>query len=369
MADEEKTEQAEDKLSGFSGIDDAIEKFHDSLANKEEPSGEGESETKEVETEEKSTDSKEETKKETLPEDKGESEEKAISKAMEMKTDDEGFFVDKDGNRKPITIKVDGQDREIDTYEKLITHANFGYRADVRGEDLNRREAELQAKEPIVQALLKAQEEGRLVIKDPQAKATPEGEKPEAKTDYDLSDLDPDVAEVLGPVLKEVDKLKEDNKAMKELLTNQFIEKAHGELQSKVDAAMAKFPLARAKSGKAREAVWKKLSEVDETTGRAVHTPEEAVEIVHHEMQADFSAYAKDQNWEKVDDKKREEIATDWWAEKEKGEKAPVSRPDGTTKAGKTKPTGDKPKFTGVEDAIEKFKEDMGETVKGGARF
>ena len=52
--EEEKTEQAEEKLSDFSGVDDAIEKFRDSQAKKEvESPGEGKREDKPAESEDK----------------------------------------------------------------------------------------------------------------------------------------------------------------------------------------------------------------------------------------------------------------------------------------------------------------------------
>ena len=151
-----------------------------------------------------------------------------------------------------------------------------------------------------------------------------------------------------------------DNKAMKELLTNQFVEKAHTQLKAQVHEAMVKHPLAGTKDGEIREQVWKKLSEVDEKSGRARHTPEEAVKMVHKEYEADFQAHAKTQNWENVDDTKREEIAVKWWADKEDGEKAPVKAPGAGKIVSPTK--GEKKEY---KQLIDMYIKEQGVNSKG----
>lgn len=383
MTPTEKAEPtAEKQPSEFSDLGTALTQFEADTAKQDTPSGD-EPPKDEAKAEEKETPEKTETK--TEPPEKEESTEKEPEAVTGPKTsvfvNEDGLFVDADGNPKPRVQKIDGKDVEFKSLEDYDRSARMGYHHDARGKELNDREAKLQRDLPIVDMIMKAQKEGRLIIKEPGEAATPP-DKPETETaipELDLSNLDPEVGDVIKTMKDTFDgriktleaankKLTTSNENLQNIYANDLVKKVKGDIEAEIATSLEKYPLAAKADGSPKHAVWDALAEVDQKTDKPVYTNvDDAVKAVHAELEVDLKAHLEKENYVKVDDDKKREIVADYMAKQEESDKAPVSAP-GVVTAGTPKKKDEK-QFEDLPSALRAFEEDHGATTKKAARF
>jgi len=361
MPDPEKTEQVVEP-SAPSGITEQLERFKaDQEANREKSSGEEAARSEETQ--------KTETKEEPSTEEKPESEE-STGKPGVVYYDSEGYFCDENGNRTPRTLKVDGMEREIDTLNKWDTHASFGYHTDIRGKELNDRESKIKPLEehrPLIEGLIQAWQSGRLAIDgkvmSSDGSQTPAVEAEAATFDIDYDDLDPDTAKVVKAMESRTRKaeatiqtLTAQVQAVQDAYTKEKVTQFSSQLQATIKEAAQDFPLAMTADGsKARQEVWAILAEAD-SNGKAKYTPEEAARMVHQSRAKEFSAYAKSQGYDKVDDKKKQEIQKEFLSQEEADKAPPVRSPDSAPTSTTLKTAKPKPKD--LRESLENFDRD-----------
>jgi len=337
-----EAEVGSEKTVGPSGVSEAIGMFQQSQA--------AEAEAAKKQTEDKPAEAKaaDPAKPESTPADKGEEAGKGETEAEAAGPTLK--LVDEKGNVVPLVFKADGKELTESDLNKIRQYVERGYHGSQRDEALNAKEKLLEQQLPIIEAVILAQKEGRLIIKDAAGKPA---EAPPAdagkETDDDLL-TDPKVKE-LEEKHKKTD---EELKKISALIVKKSIDEGYAELKRQIEAKKAEFPAAR------EENVWKLLELNDKNTGKPLYDVESAMREAH-EKETEFLMTVP------LPEKRRQQIIADYLKEKAKDEEPPVGAPAGAGPGGVGGAAAVKEEtpITGVADAIERFKREQ--TAKGGS--
>jgi hypothetical protein len=332
---EPSAEEKDDKPSEFTGgPEEAAAQFFKEKAEKEEPS---EKETEEKPEEKPSEETKEEVVDETPP-------------------DPHLWIVDKDGNKTPLIVKADGKFHAPDKVDKALQWGGLGVHANTVLEGVKTEREEFEKSKPILDMILTAFKDGKLVVDG----------KPISAADKEAlkEEIEEEVDETKDP---EVEQLKKSVRQLQDERLKQFVEGEKG----KIDAGIVEHRKAnfganvRSEEGYAKE-VWDILTEKKPDGSGPKYTVEEAMKISHDSN----IAYAK-----KLIAANPEEFAVDENAiyakklkEKEEKEEAPVGAPSETPVAVEA-PPGDMKDFKGgPAEAYELFVKQRKGKVEAGKK-
>lgn len=325
----EKKEEKVGKTSDFGAIGREIKKFEEEA--KEEPSEETEIKpgekpeekpAEESETEDKDLESKEKPEEEEKPE-----------PTM--------WLIDKDGNKTPFIVKARGKFYTPETAEKALAYGSIAIDANERNktvkekeEELVNREKELNKYETFLQALDKADKEGKLYVEDAEGNKIrisdlkkEVGKEEEEEEDDEL--VDPEVKELRKRV-KSLEAISAEDKKEK---VKSLVDKAKGKIDKEIDGHREAYPGVFDIDGEeSPKDVWSILEENPKMT------VEEASKL-SHESEVSFIKKRIEKNPDLYIDK--DAIYADKVEEKTKKEEAPVEAPSeipaGTPGQGETK--------------------------------
>ena len=285
-----------------------------------------------------------------------EGEKKPCKTCGEGKTDEEilgegpktrFFIVDKETGREvPAVFKSEGKDYIPDSIDKMLTWTGLGIHS-------NKRAEQMRGYEEFVKMLLKAKEEGRLIIKDEEIPSRSEKENVEEPTSEDDEILtDPALLSerkkrtVLEGELK---KLRKTVDSLKSFVINEKTSEMKREVETEIDQFSKQYPLGKKRANQ----VWKNLAEIDED-GKPVYTVEQAMKKVHEESIVELKGWVKEHPEFVEEDKIKKEAIVEYLKDKEEKEQAPVSAPSGApVRAG----GGPKEKIKGIADIPLKIKQ------------
>ena len=226
------------------------------------------------------------------------------------------FIVDKETGREvPAVFKSEGKDYIPDSIDKMLTWTGLGIHS-------NKRAEQMRGYEEFVKMLLKAKEEGRLVIKDEEIASSrskkEDVEEPTSEDDEILTD----------PALLSERKKRIALERKVEEITRYTINKDVNAMKREIEAEIDKFSKQYPLGKKRKKDVWSLLAENDED-GRPIYTVEQAMKKVHSDNEIEIKEHIKDYP-EFVDvDKIKKEAVIEYLKDKEEKEKAPVSAPSG----------------------------------------
>lgn len=304
-----------------SSVSDGIKKFMDKQAGKEEPKKEDPPAKPDAQL------SKEEPK----VKDKGDPAYQDV------------FIVDKDGNKVPYRMTVDGEVVEVTDPKLFGQYLRLGYHSDKTGKSLNDRESALKDQEVKLQQeigafgkgqellgkLQAAIEEGRLSLTDPASSI-----KGEPTIDEELYS-DPATLELKKEnmsLAKTIDGIQKQLEVTNKMLLGKIVEEQKKTMDGEIEKLEPTYGLAD--KGK----VWDLLA-MQKEDGSPVHTIESAMKQSHKEETAKFENYVKlDPNFTKLSDEEKEKAVKDYLEKKSAREKPAVSSPSGSP-AGGDKPT------------------------------
>ena len=260
------------------------------------------------------------------------------------------FIVDKETGREiPAVFKSEGKDYIPDSVEKLLTWTGLGIHS-------NKRAEEIKGYEPFVKMLLKAKEEGRLIIKDEGdgsrsqkedvEEAAPESEDEEILTDPALLSERKKRAALEG----EVKELRKTVDSLKSFVINAKTSEMKLEIETEIDQFSKQYPLGKKKANE----VWKRLAEVDED-GKPVYTVEQAMKKVHEDSLFEFKDWIKEHPEFVEKDNIKKEAVVEYLKSKEEKEKAPVSSPSGAPISAAGSPKDEIKGIADIPDRIKKL--------------
>jgi len=239
-------------------------------------------------------------------------------------------FVDEQGNDVSFVLDVDGKPIEIKDPDELKTKGQIWYHHDIKGAELNKLKADLEAKEKELQTgaeqiakIMEAVE--KRASQSAPTKPSDEEQVEEEDEDEDL--LDPDVSARFKALKKELKEVKGESKMVKQMLFKMMVT----DEGSKIDGEIKELQ-GDSYNEKRKKKVYRLLAENDEKTGKPKYTSvKEAVEAEKKEREEDIKEYLE-KNPEALEMKKkdREEAVAEYLEEKEKDEEAPVSPPSET---------------------------------------
>ena len=302
---EPSAEEKDDKPSEFTGgPKEAAAQFYKEKAEEEQPP--------EEKTEEKSKEIPSEEKEEVVD---------------DKPPDPHLWIVDKDGNKTPLIVKADGKFHAPEEADKALQWGGLGVHANTIVEGAKKEKEEFEKAKPILDMLLTAYKDGKIVV-DGKPVAPAGEEKSEEETEEETED------ETKDP---EVEQLK---KSVKELQDDKLKAFITGE-KSKIDAGIgeqrkANFgAIVRSDEDSPKE-VWDLLSEKKTDGSGQKYTVEEAMKISHDSNVA-FAKKLIAANPEefKVDENA---IYAKKLKEKEEKEVAPVGAPSETPAVVETTP-------------------------------
>lgn len=362
----EKTEQAERP----SDLHSAMELFREEQAKtaKEKPSSPDE-EAQDDKTEDKQTESPDqEDVEETGTEPKGEAEEEEDDKGGEEPSPPAFKLVDEKGEMQPFVIKVDGKDVTIDSYDKLKTYAQLGYHGNQRLEEINRKEKTLEQAAHMMEQIMAAAEDGRLVIKPPGSSKTgqsgaeqTQGEETEVISSEELELMDEDIRKPFEKMNKRMQKLEQENKGLKsendnlkKLQLGEVLTKAKSEMDSAIGEVVEQYPYAKGKDKR----IYQLLAEKNESD-EPRYSIDEAVKMVHEEVDQDIRQHVKNHpEYKKATEEQKKAWITEYLKQKDDNESAPVNPPS-VQPAGGTSTKKEKPKFNTMSEALQAFNRDV----------
>jgi len=257
------------------------------------------------------------------------------------------FIVDKETGREvPAVFKSEGKDYIPDSIDKMLTWTGLGIHS-------NKRAEQMRGYEEFVKMLLKAKEEGRLIIKDEEIASRSEKENVEEPTSEDDEILtDPALLSerkkrtVLEGELK---KLRKTVDSLKSFVINEKTSEMKREVETEIDQFSKQYPLGKKRANQ----VWKNLAEIDED-GKPVYTVEQAMKKVHQESIVELKGWVKEHPEFVEEDKIKKEAIVEYLKDKEEKEQAPVSAPSGApVRTG----GGPKEKIKGIADIPLKIKQ------------
>lgn len=264
------------------------------------------------------------------------------------------------GQEIPAVFKSEGKEHIPDSVDKILTWTGMGIHA-------NRRLEEIKGYEPFVKELIKAKEEGRLIIKDGKLSSPSDAEKVESEEpEEDETLTDPAVIaerkkrQVLEGHVKE---LKETVDSLKAFIINTKTAEMKKEIESEIGKFSKTYPF----GGKRPKEVWRLLAEVGED-GVPTHTVESAMKKVHEDSSGELKAWAREHpEFIDIDTKKlQQEGIQKYLEEKEEREKHPVSSPSGVPAGGGETKTGIEVK--GLADIGPAIKELLASSTEAGKK-
>jgi len=312
---EEKKEEKVGKTSDFEAVGREIKKFEEEA--EEKPSEE--TETKPEEKIEEKPAEKSETKDKDL-----ESKEKPEE---EEKPEPTMWLIDKDGKKTPFIVKARGRYYTPETAEKALAYGSIAIDANERNktvkekeEALVNREQELNKYETFLQALDKADKDGKLYVEDE------EGNKiriSDIKKKVEKEEEEEEDDELVDPEVKELRKrvkvLEATSAEDKKQKVKSLVEKAKGKIDKEIDEHRKAYPGVFDIDGEdSPKDVWSILEENPKMT------VEEASKL-SHESEISFVKKRIEKNPNLYIDK--DAIYADKVAEKDKKEEAPVEAP------------------------------------------
>jgi len=317
-----KTEEQVEKPSSVSG---AVESFYEEQAKAKK--AESSEENEEAQGSDKETPSEKEAKTGKAEEESGAEE----TGAKEPKF----FIVDAEGKlRVPAVFKSGEKDYFPDKPEDVITWSQLGIRGNERLEELNQRETQLRQAAGMLQEIIEAKEQGRLIIKPSGSPSeTPTGESEQAEEseeeDEELEFADPEVKglhkEMKG-LKKMVSDLVEENKKLKSERLAEKVSAGEAALNKAVEEQVEKYPFVKDAEGKIRSFVYDLLAKVE--GGRPKYDVAEACRLTHEAVKADLEILKeKDPGQGKLTQEQKEEAIKEYLAKKGKEESAPVTKP------------------------------------------
>ena len=232
------------------------------------------------------------------------------------------FIVDKETGREiPAVFKSEGKDYTPDSVDKILTWTGLGIH-------YNKRAEQIKGYEEFVKMLLKAKEEGRLVIKDEEI-ASRSGkenvEEPTSEDDEILTDPALLAERKKRTVLEgEMKELRKTVDSLKSFVINAKTSEMKKEIETEIDQFSKQYPLGKKRANQ----VWKNLAEIDED-GKPVYTVEQAMKKVHEESIIELKDWVKEHPEFVEEDKIKKEAVVEYLKDKEEKEKAPVSAPSG----------------------------------------
>lgn len=201
--------------------------------------------------------------------------------------------------------------------------------------------------------LLKAKEEGRLVIKDEEIASRSQKENVEEPTSEDDEILtDPALLSerkkrtVLEGQVKDLTKTVD---SLKSFVINAKTSEMKREIETEIDQFSKQYPLGKKRANQ----VWKNLAEVDED-GKPVYTVEQAMKKVHEESIIELKGWVKEHPEFVEEDKIKKEAVVEYLKDKEEKEKAPVSGPSSASVRAAGSP---KEEIKGIADIPLKIKQ------------
>jgi len=260
-----------------------------------------------------------------------EGEEKPCKTCGEGKTDEEilgetpktrFFILDKEtGQEIPAVFKSEGKEYIPDSTDKILTWTGLGIH-------YNKRAEQIKGYEEFVKMLLKAKEEGRLVIKDeeiPSRSKKEDVEEPTSEDDEILTDPALIAERKKRTVLEgEMKELRKTVDSLKSFVINAKTSEMKQEIETEIDQFSKQYPLGKKRANQ----VWKNLAEIDED-GKPVYTVEQAMKKVHEESIVELKEWIKEHPEFVEEDKIKKEAVVEYLKDKEEKEKAPVSAPSG----------------------------------------
>jgi len=236
------------------------------------------------------------------------------------------FILDKEtGQETPAVFKSEGKEHVPDSVDKLLTWTGMGIHA-------NRRLEDLKGYEEFVKTLIKAKQEGRLIIKDetpssPSEEERAGGEEPEE----DETIMDPAVLKERKRRIALEGELKELKKGF-DGLKNFVLQSKTSEMKREIESEMDKFSKTYPLGKKRAKDVWKLLGDVGED-GVPAYTVEQAMKKVHEQSVGDLRDWIKEHPEFIEAGKIKTEGVQEYLKDKEQKEKAPVSSPSGVSTA------------------------------------
>ena len=327
---EPSAEEKDDKPSEFTGgPDEAAAQFFKEKAEKEKPS----EEKLEEKPEEKPSEEKEEVVDEKPP-------------------DPHLWIVDKDGNKTPLIVKADGKLHAPDKVDKALQWGGLGVHANTVLEGVKQERADFEKSKPILDMLLTAYKDGKIVV-DGKPVAPVGEEKPAEETEEeDESLIDPEVAQLK----KSVKELQDDK-------LQAFIQGEKGKIETTItEQGKTHFAAIDRSKEDAPKEVWDLLTEKKADKSGPKYTVEEAMKISHDSniafakklIAANPKEFEVDEN----------AIYAKKLKEKEEKEEAPVGAPSDTPAVVETKP--DDTEYATPAEAYEAFKKQHKAKVEAG---
>jgi hypothetical protein len=366
MGEKEKTEQAAkpseetEQAERPSDLHSAMELFaaDQAKAAKEKPSA-GDEEAQEDKTEEKQTESPGQ---EDVEETEEEAEEEEEEKGGEEPSPPAFKLVDEKGEIQPFVIKVDGKEVNIDSYDKLKTYAQLGYHGNQRLEQLNQKEKTLEQAAHMMEQIMAAAEEGRLVIKPPGSSKTGDAGKEQIQGEEEVSAIDEKDLELMDEDIKKhfkalnsrLQKLESENTNLKKMTLGKVISEAKAGLDESIGEAVEQYPYAKGKDKR----IYQLLAEKDEKD-EPRYSVDEAVKMVHEEVDTDIRQHVKNHpEYKKLSEKQQEEVIANYLKEKGDNESAPVNPPSEQPAGGATTKKKER-KFQTMSEALRAFNEEV----------
>jgi hypothetical protein len=270
------------------------------------------------------------------------------------------FIVDKETGREiPAVFKSEGKDYTPDSVDKILTWTGLGIH-------YNKRAEQIKGYEEFVKMLLKAKEEGRLVIKDEEITSSrskkEDVEEPTSEDDEILTDPALLAERKKRTVLEgEMKELRKTVDSLKSFVINAKTSEMKKEIETEIDQFSKQYPLGKKRANQ----VWKNLAEVDED-GKPVYTVEQAMKKVHEESIVELKEWVKEHPEFVEEDKIKKEAVVEYLKDKEEKEKAPVSAPSGVPAGTRGSP---KDEIKGIADIPLKIKQLLDSSKAAGKKL
>ena len=257
-------------------------------------------------------------------------------------------------------FKSDGKEILLDDAEALKTYLGFGYHHNQTGEDLKRREEDLQKEvnafkqaNPMLGQIMTAIQEGRIRVVEPGEKGPAKGTaepgtgKVEEEDDSMLDPATRAIKQELRETRKMLTELQSAHKELRDNYTLKEVDSVTKTLKANIEEAKKTHKFAD------DEQVWTYLAEKG-PDGKLMYNEEQAVKMSHDRNVARFNEWLKAEHPEftVLSDSKKKEIIAEYLESKENAEAAPVGKPSGIP-AGTSTPA--KKEIKDLHDGVTQF--------------
>lgn len=270
------------------------------------------------------------------------------------------FVLDEKGNKVPLVFKADGKDYTPESLEKLMAWGSMGIHSNTFNESLKSREAEIMKAEGMVNDIIKAITDGKLVVKGKKLIPVAEGEEVALKTEGaepnadDTDFFESEEAKQIKTLKEKLGKLEKDHEALSMASADQTFRAEKDKLDREISSHEKEFFLARNKD------IWELLGVVE--NGKPKYDPRSAMEFLHKQEVALFDKHKR----EHPEIQDRKEIVADYLKEKSANERAPIQGPSETVTPS---PTAKPKEYKSLHDALEAFGEDQKQALLARSKF